>query len=47
MSLPFYEEFYKIRIGQYNSAGNLWTQTINLEEILSNELLTYKGELNN
>lgn len=47
MSLPFYEEFYKIRFGQYNSAGNLWTQTINLEEILSNELLTYKGELNN
>lgn len=44
ISLPVYDEFYKIRIGQYNDKGNIWAQEVVLEEIYSNELLKYDNE---
>ena len=46
--IPIEEEnFNKIRIGQYNERGNIWSQEIVLDEIFSNELLKYRDELEN
>jgi hypothetical protein len=41
------EPFYKIRIGQFNDNGNLWTQEFRTDEILSNPLLKYANEFEN
>jgi len=39
--------FSKIRVGQYNSHGNLWVQIINIEEVYTNELLRYEHQFSN
>lgn len=44
INLPIYEDFFKIRIGQFDSTGNIWHQTIILDEVYSNELLIYNNE---
>ena len=40
------EEFSKIRIGQYNQSGNIWSQVFVIEEVLKNPLLRYDFENN-
>ncbi|MFD2563568.1 hypothetical protein [Aquimarina rubra] len=38
------DQFLKIRIGQYNSEGNIWVQELIIREIEENELLKYNNE---
>ncbi|MBZ0297274.1 MAG: hypothetical protein K8L99_32240, partial [Anaerolineae bacterium] len=38
------DSFVKIRIGQFNSERNIWTQEFSPQEILSNPLLKYNNE---
>lgn len=42
-----FENFEKLRIGQFNKDGNTWVQVMTIEDILANVLLRYQGELNN
>ncbi|MFT5237201.1 MAG: hypothetical protein ACI9M9_000793, partial [Flavobacteriaceae bacterium] len=41
------EPFIQIRIGQFNSSGNIWAQQFSLEDILGNPLLKYNNEFQN
>jgi|GEM_PF-5108446 len=43
---PTFNSYYKIRIGQFNSEGNIWVQEFVPEEIKKNPLLRYNGEFN-
>jgi len=45
ISIPNEEDYSRIRIGQYNSKGNIWVQEFKLQEVLANELLKYNQEL--
>lgn len=40
-----FEAYLRIRIGQYNTGGNLWAQEYRIERLLANPLLRYHGEL--
>lgn len=42
--LPNYQNFYKIRIGQFNEEGNVWVQEFLPEKLKANPLLRYEGE---
>ena len=46
ISLPN-EPFVKIRIGQFDSTGNKWTQEFKPDEIINNPLLKYVNEFQN
>jgi hypothetical protein len=39
-----FNEYLKIRLGQYNSKGNIWVQTFHVQRILENDLLHYENE---
>jgi len=41
------DTFSQIRIGQFNSGGNIWTQQFKIDDVFSNELLRYNGEFEN
>lgn len=41
---PNFKSYYKIRIGQFNSEGNLWVQEFLPEKLKTNPLLRYDGE---
>lgn len=43
---PNFNTYYKIRIGQFNSEGNLWVQEFIPMDIKNNPLLRYNGEFN-
>lgn len=47
INLPLEIEFQRIRIGQFNSNGNIWVQELIVEEILKNPLLKYNNEFQN
>lgn len=40
-----FEAYLRIRIGQYDTGGNLWAQEYKIERLLENPLLRYHGEL--
>ena len=44
IGIPNHEDFYKIRIGQFNELGNIWAQEVIIDEIDNNELLKYNNE---
>ncbi|WP_156950050.1 hypothetical protein [Maribacter antarcticus] len=37
-------DFFKFRIGQYNSKGNIWAQEFSPTEAMANPLLKYNNE---
>ncbi|WP_297704319.1 hypothetical protein [uncultured Eudoraea sp.] len=44
IKLPEFDNYVKIRIGQFNSNGNIWAQEIWIDEVNTNELLRYNDE---
>ena len=44
IGIPNDDDFYKIRIGQFNEFGNIWAQEVIIDEIYNNELLKYNNE---
>lgn len=42
--IPSHKNFYKIRIGQFNSDGNIWAQEFIPEKLNANPILRYDGE---
>lgn len=44
--IPQEHIYWRLRVGQFNSNGNIWVQEIDLNDVYSNDLLKYDGEFN-